>query len=200
MSPDLLNRRQALARIAVVMGGAFVGSEVLLNGATPPVKADTANAFSAADIALLDEVGDTIIPATDTPGAKATKIGAFMVMMVNECYDNAHHAVFYHGIGKLNAACTTKFGRDFKACTPSQRTALLNDLDAEQKSYQATKPANEPAHYFRLMKQLTVLGYFTSEIGATKALQFTEVPGRYDGNAPYQKGERNWFTPPSRTV
>jgi hypothetical protein len=197
--PTNISRRDALARLALVMGGAFIGANVYLRG--QPLAGKTASPeFSPADIAFLDEIGDTIIPATNTPGAKATGIGAFMVMMVNDCYDDAHHAAFKAGLGKVNEASRAKFGQDFLALAAAQRTSLLNALDAEQYRHQATKAPDETAHYFRMMKQLTLLGYFTSEIGATKALQFVEVPGRYDGNVPYKKGDRNWFTAPSRSV
>lgn len=195
--PTLLSRREAIARLGLVLGGTLIGGDVWLRGETLAGKSFV-NDFSAADLALLDEIGDTIIPATDTPGAKAVKIGAFMVMMVNDCYDDAHHAAFKAGLPAVNAASRAKFGRDFMAATPAERTSLLNELDAEQRKHQATKAANAPAHYFRMMRQLTIVGYFTSEIGATQALNFAEVPGRFDGNAPYQKGERASFAPLSR--
>ncbi len=197
---SLLNRREAIARLAVLMGGALIiGGESYLRGEAVAGK-KSGNDFSAADIALLDEIGDTIIPATNTPGAKATGIGAFMVWMVNECYDDASHAAFKAGLAAVNAGATARFGHDFMAASAAERTALLNELDAEQRRHNTGKAKDEPAHYFRMMKQLTLLGYFTSEIGATQALQFTEVPGRFDGNAPYHKGERAWFQPPGRSV
>lgn len=199
-APTLLNRREAVARLALLMGGAvIIGSESYLRG-QPVANKTLANDFTAEDIALLDEIGDTIIPATTTPGAKATNIGAFMVMMVNECYDDVHHAVFKEGLTQIDAASQAKFGRDFLAAAPEQRTALLNELDAEQKQHQSTRAAGEPVHYFRMMKQLTVLGYFTSEIGSSQTLRFSEVPGSFDGNAPYTKGDRAWFSPPSRSI
>jgi len=195
--PSPISRRDALARLALVMGGALVGADAWLRG--NPLTGKTVNAsFSAADIGLLDEIGDTIIPATNTPGAKAVGIGGFMAMMVEDCYDDAHHAAFMAGLVKIDVASRERFGRVFKAATPKERTALLNELEAEQRQYTATKPADEPAHYFRMMKQLTMLGYFTSEVGATQTLRFVEVPGRFDGNAPYKKGDRNWFVPPSK--
>lgn len=198
-NPTTITRREAIARLALVMGGALIGGESWLRGEIIAGKIQP-NDFSAADITLLDEIGDTIIPATDTPGAKATAIGAFMVMMVNDCYDNAHHAAFKAGLAKIDAASHAKFGKDFLSATPAERTALLNTLDAEQKQHNAAKSANEPAHYFRMMKQLTLLGYFTSEIGATQTLRFVEVPGSLDGNAPYKKGDRAWFIAPTRSI
>ena len=49
-----------------------------------------------------------------------------------------------------------------------------------------------PTHYFRMMKELALLGYFTSEIGYTKAMRYVESPGRFDPCTPYVKGEPAW--------
>jgi hypothetical protein len=76
--------------------------------------------------------------------------------------------------------------------TPEQRHALLSGIDKELKAYNADKKKEDPTHYFGLMKQLTLLGYFTSEIGATQALRYVAVPGRYEGCIPYKKGDRAW--------
>jgi len=199
-APTLLSRREAIARLGLALGGALViGSESYLRG-TPLEGKTSPNDFSAADLALLDEIGDTIIPATDTPGAKAVKIGAFMTMMVNDCYDDANHAAFKAGLTAIHEASRAKFGHDFMAATATERTALLNELDVVQKQQQATKTKGASPHYFRMMKQLTLLGYFSSEVGATQAMRFVEVPGRFDGNAPYQKGDRAWFVPTNRAI
>jgi hypothetical protein len=189
---QVMNRREAVRRIAILMGGAMVGSQVLLRGQTVPDKASTAP-FTDADRALLDEIGDTIIPVTDIPGAKAVNIGAFMTMMVNDCYNDKQHAVFAEGLGKINDACKAKCGCTFSESTPAQRTDLLNALDTEQKTYQKTKAKDDPSHYFRMMKELTLLGYFSSELGCTQAVKYIEVPGAYHGDVPYKKGDRAWF-------
>jgi hypothetical protein len=187
-----MNRREAVWRIAVLMGGAMVGSEILLSGQTIADKQPVA-AFTDADRALLDEIGETIIPATDIPGAKAVKIGPFMTMMVTDCYDDKQHAVFAEGLVKINDACREKYGASFMDATPAQRTELANALDAAQKSHNHTKGKDDPAHYFRMMKELAILGYFTSEIGCTQAVKYVEVPGSYNGDYPYKKGDRAWF-------
>jgi hypothetical protein len=186
-----MNRREAVLRIALLMGGAMVGSQVLLRGQSLPDK--KAAGFTDDDRALLDEIGDTIIPATDIPGAKAVAIGAFMTMMVDDCYSDREHAVFAEGLRRIDEACRAKCGKSFMEATAAERTALANELDAEQRAQHAKKAKDEPPHYFRMMKELTVLGFFSSEIGCTKAVRYIEVPGRYDGDVPYTKGERAWY-------
>jgi hypothetical protein len=194
-----MNRREALARIAVLMGGVVIGAEPFLRGSSRDEKKRDSG-FSNEEIALLDEVGDTIIPPTDTPGAKAVNIGAFMAMMVTDCYDDQHHAAFKAGLGQLEAGCKNKFGRSFAECTPVERTAFLNEVNREERSEAPRKAKDAPAHYFYMMKQLTLLGYFTSEIGCTKALRYVETPGGFNGNVPYKKGDKAWFVAPSHSV
>lgn len=189
-----MNRREAIARLAWLMGGAVVGSEAFLRGATAS-EGKAKPEFSDSDRALLDEIGETIIPTTTTPGAKAAGVGAFMILIVNDCYDDGHRAVFQEGLLKVDEACRKKFGKSFPASAPEQRAGLLNELDAEQRIHHEQKSPGEPEHYFRLMKQLAILGYFTSEIGCTQALRYIETPGAYRGSEPYKKGEKAWYQP-----
>ena len=105
------------------------------------------------------------IPATNTPGAKAAKVGAFMTVMVKDCYDEKDQKIFREGMDKINAAADKKFDKSFMELSADQRHELLVALDNEQKEYGKNKKKDDPNHYFRLMKELTLLGYFTSEIG-----------------------------------
>jgi PBP1b-binding outer membrane lipoprotein LpoB len=202
----MMNRRDALARVALLMGGAVIGADVFLTGCGPSTSGkDTAKEEAKApgsnfkpldpkQIAYLDEVSDTILPPTKSPGAKAAKVGSFMAVMVRDCYAPADQKIFMEGFEKLEAASQKQNGKGFLDSTPAQRTALLTALDAEQKQYSKTKKVEEPNHYFRMLKELTLLGFFTSEVGATQALRYLPVPGKYDGNVPYKKGDKAWAT------
>lgn len=181
------------------MGGMVIGADTFLKGEVLVGK-QTKLDLTAQELSLLDEIGETIIPATHTPGAKAVQIGAFMKMMVNDCYDDANQAVFQAGLGEVDAAAQKRFGKTFLQLSPGDRTALLNGIDAEERKYRAEKPAGAPEHYFRLMKQMTLLGYFSSETGCTQALRYVEVPGAFRGSEPYKKGDRAWFVPPNHFV
>lgn len=189
--PGAMGRREAVRRIALLMGGALVGSRALLHGEAPPPKAEPG--FSDAERALLDEIGETILPQTAIPGAKAVGIGAFMAMMVTDCYEASDHAVFREGLAAVDAASRARFGRPFLACASGERTAVAAALDAEQAAHGRKKAADEPAHYFRMMKELATLGYFSSEVGCTLAVRYIEVPGAFHGDIPYRKGDRAWF-------
>src|SRR5215831_3009440 len=189
-----MNRRDAVSRVALLLGGTIVGAEFFLSGCRPERKYGNAVDFSTDDVAYLDEVADTIIPTTNTPGAKAAAVGTFMSVMVKDCYEDKDQAIFREGMKKLNETSKTKYGKEFPDITPDQRKELLTAIDKEAKDYQKNKKDGDPNHYFTLMKQLTLLGYFTSKIGCEQALRYVAVPGRYEGCIPYKKGDKAWAT------
>jgi hypothetical protein len=82
--------------------------------------------------------------------------------------------------------------------SPSDRTAFLTELDRTAWEHNRDKARGEPPHYFRLMKELALIGFFTSEIGTTQALRYSAIPGAYDGDVPYKKGDRSWANPTRR--
>jgi hypothetical protein len=195
MNELTLTRRQALARMAVAMGAVFIGPrlwsrEFLAGGAQ--AGAD----FSAEEIAVLDEIADTILPDTDVPGAKAAQTGACIALIVRDCFEPAERRSFAAGLATLLDGYERRFGVAFAAGRPADRLDYLNDYNRLLRGHQTREQrAAETADVrcFRQLKQLTLLGYFTSEIGCTQALRYAEVPGGYDGNAPYRPGDRNWF-------
>ena len=223
---EMIDRREAIRRVTFVLGGvALVGGDALLTACarerTDEVPSDLL--FSADEIAFLDEVAETILPETSTPGAKAAGTGAFMALMVTDSYDERNQEIFRRGMRAIDEATVEAYGVTFVSATPEQRFAVLQVLDREQKAHsdarsEASRQASmaalsdqrqeaaaeaeagdaaaitmdPPAHYFRMMKELALLGYFTSEIGCTQAQRYIEAPGRYDPCVPYERGERTW--------
>lgn len=185
-----MDRREAVQYIGILLGGTLVGANALLTGCKSETGKD--QNFSTDDIAYMDEVAETILPTTSTPGAKAAKVGQFMTVMVNDSYEEKDQKVFKEGLKKLNDFSEKTYDKSFMEATPQQRHDLLVKLDAEQKQYTKDKKKEDAAHYFRMMKELTMLGYFTSEIGSTKARRYIETPGRFEGCVPYKKGEKAW--------
>lgn len=182
-----MDRRTALKNIALALGGTFVGAEVLLTGCGPI--GDSKYRLSETHIQLLDEVGETIIPATKTPGAKAIGIGAFMEMMVRDTYGPEDQQMFSEGIRRIDSNAQAEFGKAFIQLDDNQRKRYITKLDNEMKAHKGEK-----AHFFRMIKELTVLGYFTSEPGATEQLRYLETPAKYDACMPYKTGDRVWAT------
>jgi hypothetical protein len=219
---ELITRREAILRVSAILGGvALIGGNALLTGCRPEANPDAP--FTAEEIAFLDEVADTILPRTSTPGAKDAQTGAFMAMMVRDTYEARDRKIFREGMRTLDEITRKKHGRSFMDATPQQRLAVLEAIDRDQKVYsdglkeenrrksmayltdqrQEQAPGanvgaatavtqDKPGHYFRMMKELALLGYFTSEIGATRALRYVESPGRFEPCVPYAPGEKAW--------
>jgi hypothetical protein len=193
---DMIGRREAIKRVSFLLGGvALVGSGSGFLEACSKDRATAAKGvgdFSTGDIALLDEVADTILPETKTPGAKAAKVGPFMAVMVTDCYTPEDQKIFRDGMAKLEQASQKANGKSFMDSTPAQRLSLLESLDREQKTYMDAKKDDDRAHWFRMMKELSMLGYFTSEIGYKQAQRYAESPGRFDPCTTLQPGDRSW--------
>lgn len=201
-----------MRQVTVLLGGiALVDGDRILAAMPDAVAQDAATAqgvgtFTAADVAFLDEIADTILPETSTPGAKAARTGAFMALMVTDAYTPRNQQIFREGMRRIDETCQREYGSSFIQARPEQQLALLQRLDAERQSEvdageamrrsrapaAPPQPAAAPVHYFRLMKELALVGYFTSEIGYRQAMRYIETPGRYDPCAPHKSGEKIW--------
>ena len=194
--PDLITRREAIKRVSALLGGAaLIGADALLNLVEADEMHDrTASAalFTGKDIAFLDEVAETILPETSTPGARAAGVGPFMALMVTDAYDEDEQKIFRAGMLSIDAECLEMCGFVFMQATAEQRLSLLERLDREQSEFMKSHVEETPAHYFRMMKELALLGYFTSEIGCTQAMRYVETPGRFDPCLPYTAGDKAW--------
>lgn len=193
----VIHRREAIRRVSAMLGGvALVGGSAVF-AACEKIrgvgKYDSVGAFAGPDVALLDEIADTILPTTEkSPGAKAAKTGAFMALMVTDCYEPKEQEIFRAGLLQLDQSCKTAHGASFLEATPAQRLSLLEGIDKVTKDYMDAKKSEEPTHYFRMMKELAFLGFFTSEIGYTKAMRYTESPGKFDPCVPLAPGDTLW--------
>ncbi len=189
-----MTRRDLLQNVAILLGGSIVGGSVFgISGCKSTDKQVNAM-FTESQVAFMNEIADTILPTTSSPGAKAANVGSFMAVMVLDCYTEADQKVFMDGLAKIDELSEKQFSTSFVKADAKQRTELLITLDKEQKDYQSKKEKDAPSHYFRMMKELSVLGYFSSKEGATQALRYLPVPGKYDGSYPYKKGDKAWAT------
>jgi hypothetical protein len=194
-TPVSMTRREAVLRVSALLGGAaLVGQSALLAGCATEggTRPSAGTIFTRAEVALLDEIADTILPETSTPGAKAAGVGPFMAVMVADTYDGAERAIFSSGLEAINQECRVSYGSDFVSCSSGQRLELVERLDREQFDYMSSRAPGAPVHYFRMIKELALLGYFTSEIGYTQAMRYVETPGRFDPCVPYAPGDRAW--------
>ncbi len=199
--PEHISRREAIFRVSALLGGTtLIGQAAMLAGcdkeqADAPAagnKTAPGELFTAADIEYLSEIADTILPETGTPGAKAAGVGPFIALMVRDTYYPKDQEIFRAGLDTLNEECEREAGAPFMAASPVERLALLERLDREAQEYTWNQAEDDAPHYFRMLKELTLLGYFTSEIGYTQAMRYAETPGRYDPCVPYKEGETLW--------
>jgi hypothetical protein len=175
----MIKRREAIERIALVLGGtlsaqltAGLMGQVLYPGAGIEI--------SAEQRALLADVAEVIIPETDTPGAKAAGVEQFVIRVIRDCYPWEEQKAFYAGLSRLDAEGKSLNGKGFVSLDPVTKADVLTQ------AMKSDKP------FFSLMKQLTIAGYFISEIGATKALQYLPIPGRFEGDVPLQADQKVW--------
>ncbi|RFM25670.1 gluconate 2-dehydrogenase subunit 3 family protein [Deminuibacter soli] len=186
-----MNRREALSAAAVIFGGTIIGANSFLSGCKTP--AAKTGLFADEDVAYMDEISDTIIPDTPgSPGAKAAKVGAFMKTIVTDCYSPEDQQVFVKGLQTLNEAADKAYKKKFAELTAEQKTTVLTAEGKAAQDYDAKRAKDAPSHYFSMLRQLTVWGYFSSEVGATKALRYLPIPGKFDGSFPYKKGDKAW--------
>lgn len=185
--PVLLTRREAILKASAMLGGVtLIGQAAMLAGcerqdasqaATEPVAQE--GPFSAADVELMSAVAETILPETDTPGAMAAGVGPFIALMVTDTYSPEERQIFTDGLAAIDRECEAAYGRTFVDCSADERLAMAERLDREQ--FEARQNGGDaPPHYFRMLKELTVLGFFTSEVAYEQVLEYAETPGRYE--------------------
>lgn len=208
-----MNRREALQRVAMLLGGTIVGANLFLEGCTRSASTEVENLFAANTVDRLGDLAEAILPQTSTPGAKLAGVGSFIPVWVRDCYTEEQQKAFINGFSKLDEKSKEFQGKPFEELNAEQRTLVAHALEQEAKAFnekqnEETKAYREknalkqnelyhelelpPPHWFTLFKQITMTGFFNSEMGCTQALRYVKIPGRYDGDVPYKKGEKAW--------
>ncbi|MDO7744448.1 MAG: gluconate 2-dehydrogenase subunit 3 family protein [Pedobacter sp.] len=213
-----MDRREAVRNVAFLLGGALSATTigVFLDSCNTTSDKKGSNLFSADQDQMITEVADTIIPTTKTPGAKAAGVGPFIAMMIKDCYPKEAQEAFVKGLEDLEERSNKAFKNSFTKISPKEREQLIGKLreetiaaqKIENEKIQAAEKAKPVSrrpidgkekkdgtpYFFAIARDLTLLGYFTSEIGATQAYEYLDIPGRYDGNTDLKPGQRVWAT------
>ena len=202
-----MNRREALIRVAGLMGGTLSASALLAldkvyagtsglasGGVHPAANAQPATAapsvLSDSQRAIVSGVADIIIPRTDTPGALDVGVPAFIDLMLKDVYLPADRDRYLAGLSAFDSEANTQHGKSFVALEPTERLALVKKFHAaaiaeERRAH--TQHARVPRPFILMTKELTLLAFFTSEVGATKVLQYVAIPGSWHGCLPLQQ-------------
>jgi hypothetical protein len=144
---------------------------------------------------------DLIIPETDTPGAKAARVNEFMDVILTDWATEEERARFLNGLNGVDTQSKTLYGKDFVDATSAQQTALLQALDdsidwrhgpvVERTADAVEDPFIQlKGEFFRSFKQMTIHGYYTSEVGFTQELKLEIIPGGFHGCAPVASGKK----------
>jgi hypothetical protein len=194
----MIDRRDLIQRAAMLLGGAISSSAVagVLAGcvSTPPGAGQKQTFLTAGETAAVAAISEHIIPRTDTPGAIDVGVPGFIDKMMAGFYQDRQRAILRAGLVRIDQEARAGHGTTFAVLTPDQQMALLKVYDREayeQSRRNANTPDADP-HFFRILKELTIVGFCTSEPGATKFLKYAPVPGPYRGDIPYSEVGKAW--------
>jgi hypothetical protein len=189
-----MNRREVIQQVTWLMGGAISAPAVLaiLNGCSPKPGASWQPLFlSKEEGAVVEAVADLIIPRTDTPGAREIGVPAFIDVILKDVYPSADQARFVSSLKDFDAEAQSAHGKPFLELQPAQQLSFLQQAhDAAAAAEKGQEAAREVAASRRkrpfvlMMKELTLLGFFTSQAGVTQVLQYEPVPGKFQPCVP----------------
>lgn len=182
-----MNRREAIKRTAWVMGGVVSAPAIMgiLKGCKAEPKIDWKPEFlTQPQASIVSEVAEIIIPKTDTPGAKEVGVPGFIDSILHDCYSKEDQDRFTTGLASFDEEAKKAYGDAFMDLEPAQQQEYVKKVHDEAiKVEQTTQPAPKRP-FILMMKELTMLGFFTSKPGATQVLQYDPVPGAYKGCIP----------------
>jgi len=188
-----MDRRELLKFTGLIVGVAVSPScRQALESGTDLSAAPVGGALSEDQQKVIAVLTDLIIPPTDTPGAVDAGVPAFIQQIVVDWYTPAERQIFLEGLAELDAAAKRHWSALFMDLTTEQQTQLLTELEPPMEGISESRPGSVAAMppgasgdvpFFLKLKELTVLGYYTSEVGVTAELLYRPVPGAYDGDA-----------------
>ncbi|HJR68330.1 MAG TPA: gluconate 2-dehydrogenase subunit 3 family protein [Gemmatimonadaceae bacterium] len=191
LSDDVIGRREALRRAAMLLGGVLSAPAIagVLAGCDSRSADGTWRALTSEQGDLVATIAEHIIPETDTPGARGARVPLFIDQMLAGHYGDGDRKRVLDGLEEFDERARRECGGPFIRCSADDQRALLTRVDQEAFTEVAGRPE---VPWFRTIKELTILGYYTSEIGATQELRYVAVPERFDGCVPIEQVGRTW--------
>lgn len=193
-----MDRREAIKKTAILMGGVLTAPtlSVFLESCSSDKKSTlnkgSGTEFTEDEKKVVEGMVDVIIPRTDTPGAVDAEVPAFIVMMMQETYPEEDQKEFHSGLAAFDNWCQDEYEESFLELSSDKQDTAVADLD-ELVLGDSDLP-DDDLSFYRKLKELTLLGFFTSETGATETLRYVDVPGHYEGCVSYEKGDKAWAT------
>ena len=184
-SKEMMQRREILRRVAWLVGGAVSAPAALaiLQGCSakdaPAAAAWTPKFFQGSQKDVVTAIADVILPKTDTSGALDANVPAFIDSMLADVYDAAAKERFNKGFAEFEKGEGMKFlERDAAGKTAAVKASLEAALAAEN---QGGKP------FILMTRELTLLGFYTSQAGITENMEYSQAPGAFRGCVPLSK-------------
>ena len=176
------DRRDMLMGVGAIFGASLAAplqkALAAEAAATAPGFTASRTVFTAAQRSDVAAIAERIIPTTDTPGAIAAGVPAFIEMMLADWYDAGDRDEFLTGLAVIDTFCTGQHTKGFASLNTAEQDATLTC------AMNGMMPGL-PVTFFEHCRQMVILGYYTSEIGARQERIYLPVPGRYDGHYPY---------------
>lgn len=189
-----MDRREALKQITLLTGGALSFSTIagLMGGCRATNESTSLQTLSSAQNELVAELSERIIPATDTPGAKDANVNQFIDHMLTNWNTDEEKQHFLEGLNHVDEISNQRHDQNFVKLSKERKIDVLEVLQQEAIENPTPKPNTDLKPFFSMIKELTIVGYYTSEIGATQELKFDPVRGYYNGCIPYTEDDRAW--------
>ena len=164
-----MDRRTFLTGSSKILGVLTISPGLLVfNSCSNNEKTAYNGVFSTDDVRSFNELGDVIIPPTNTPGAKAAQVGEFIALIVQDCYSQEDKVKFKRNLADVNTFSRQNFSCLFLDCTEQQRIELVSKMEIDHEGYKS-------------IKGLILSAYLSSEIAMTQLFGYYPVPGRFDG-------------------
>jgi Gluconate 2-dehydrogenase subunit 3 len=175
-----MKRRIALKQLGLMTAGAMLIPSCVkqITQASIPLKNIVVNGDQEA---LLAEIAETIIPATDIPGAKALNAHRFILRMVDDCQDKESQQQFVTGLSQVDAAIKQKFNKSFEECSTDERKKFLLDLEEKNKKAEDNDKKEDLPAFYSLTKRYSVQAFLGSEYVMTNVLVYNMIPGKFQG-------------------
>lgn len=178
-----MDRREVLKATSLLLGYSLTAgtASALLGGCKASTSGDwQPSTLSQDELDLLAEVCETILPKTDTPGAKDALCHRYIDEMLSTFYTKEEKEYYLSSLQAFNQKSKDKFSKAFIALNANEREEIMGLLAKEAGEYK--DETGKKPHIFKAVQSATVSGYFTSEVGAKGGLcQFLPVPGPYQG-------------------
>ena len=182
-----MDRREVLKVSTLILGYSLTAgaAAALLGGCKAETARDwTPKTLSNQEADMPAEICETILPKTDTPGAKDALCHRYIDEMLTNFYAKDKQEYYKSSLKTFDEKSKEKYSKAFVALNTNEREAIMADLVEESKNYK--DETGDKPHIFKAVKQATISGYFTSEVGAKGGLcEFLPVPGPFKGCIEY---------------